>query len=590
MTAEEFAGKCGKAKHFSWGWKALCPAHDDKEPSLSIRQDADKMRLKCHAGCTDEDILKAAGCTVADLFLEPRTTVHAGPRLSFDQRIEESYSYQTEEGEEHYQVCRLHSPKDFRVRHLNPLGSYEWNLNGQTHYPYRLPRILEAIRRGETIYVVEGEKDVHAVEDAGGYATCNHGGALKWRSLHSEWIKGSSRVVIVADKDPEEKKFAGQKHAEQVKASLDELGIPCQIVYAKTGKDAADHLSAGFELDDWAEYVSPFLPAPKPYRFKALTVDDLANMPEKPMLIKGLLGVKDRWMFFGRSGGGKTLTILDLLVCAASGGIWAGHFECERPLKVAYCTSEGTFGIPRRLLACLGHNGLEYADIRDNMRFFLDVPQVFQTDGERSIHNFADEIMDQGFIPDILVLDTLNKASLGSKEADNSEAALICDTLAQVGEKLGCSSGFVHHTGWENADRPRGATAYVGDMDLILRQDLPTEASDGKIHLFKGKDIAPFEPIPFAISSRDGTAVVSIRPLDLDTSSAVVHLVVYAMMDKLDQEWWSATELNKVIPSYSPTVIGTACTRDSQRQSGRLLQWNGSRDPKRWKLVPPRAQ
>jgi hypothetical protein len=34
------------------GWHALCPAHDDKHPSLSIKEGEGKVLLFCHAGCT----------------------------------------------------------------------------------------------------------------------------------------------------------------------------------------------------------------------------------------------------------------------------------------------------------------------------------------------------------------------------------------------------------------------------------------------------------------------------------------------------------------------------------------------------------
>ena len=53
-------------------WTALCPAHDDRRPSLSIREaDDGKILLHCWAGCGAADIVNALGLTLADLF--PRT-------------------------------------------------------------------------------------------------------------------------------------------------------------------------------------------------------------------------------------------------------------------------------------------------------------------------------------------------------------------------------------------------------------------------------------------------------------------------------------------------------------------------------------
>ncbi len=50
-------------------WIALCPAHGDKSPSLSIRLADDKILLHCFAGCTAEEVTKAAGLSIKDLFL-----------------------------------------------------------------------------------------------------------------------------------------------------------------------------------------------------------------------------------------------------------------------------------------------------------------------------------------------------------------------------------------------------------------------------------------------------------------------------------------------------------------------------------------
>ena len=47
---------------------ACCPAHDDKNPSLSLKLQPDRVLVKCFAGCTAETVCRALGLTVADLF------------------------------------------------------------------------------------------------------------------------------------------------------------------------------------------------------------------------------------------------------------------------------------------------------------------------------------------------------------------------------------------------------------------------------------------------------------------------------------------------------------------------------------------
>jgi putative DNA primase/helicase len=57
------------AKRSGEGWKAKCPAHDDRVPSLSIKEGSDgRVLLHCHAGCSIDDILRALGLTLRDLF------------------------------------------------------------------------------------------------------------------------------------------------------------------------------------------------------------------------------------------------------------------------------------------------------------------------------------------------------------------------------------------------------------------------------------------------------------------------------------------------------------------------------------------
>ena len=52
-------------------WKALCPAHRDHSPSLSVREAEDaKVLLHCWAGCSAEDVCRAIGLSLADLFSE----------------------------------------------------------------------------------------------------------------------------------------------------------------------------------------------------------------------------------------------------------------------------------------------------------------------------------------------------------------------------------------------------------------------------------------------------------------------------------------------------------------------------------------
>jgi hypothetical protein len=58
MNAEIIARALGGRK-VGQGWTARCPAHDDREPSLSIRDADGKVLVRCHAGCNQRDVIAA---------------------------------------------------------------------------------------------------------------------------------------------------------------------------------------------------------------------------------------------------------------------------------------------------------------------------------------------------------------------------------------------------------------------------------------------------------------------------------------------------------------------------------------------------
>ena len=58
MKAEAIAKALGGRKA-GGGWMARCPAHDDREPSLSIRDKDGKVLVRCHAGCDQGRVIAA---------------------------------------------------------------------------------------------------------------------------------------------------------------------------------------------------------------------------------------------------------------------------------------------------------------------------------------------------------------------------------------------------------------------------------------------------------------------------------------------------------------------------------------------------
>jgi hypothetical protein len=71
---ENLISRLDKVKGRNGSWTARCPAHDDKGPSLAVREGEDgRVLLHCFAGCETANVLGALGMGMTDLF-PPRET------------------------------------------------------------------------------------------------------------------------------------------------------------------------------------------------------------------------------------------------------------------------------------------------------------------------------------------------------------------------------------------------------------------------------------------------------------------------------------------------------------------------------------
>ena len=81
MNAQAFLDRIRCVHRYGDGWMALCPAHCDKSPSLSIHERNGKILLYCFAGCSVEAICAAVKIEVRDLFTEPRRPPKSEPLI-----------------------------------------------------------------------------------------------------------------------------------------------------------------------------------------------------------------------------------------------------------------------------------------------------------------------------------------------------------------------------------------------------------------------------------------------------------------------------------------------------------------------------
>lgn len=223
VELKDILTKVQKAKRLSDGsFMALCPAHDDKTPSLQITLNENKILLFCHAGCATEAVIQSLGLTMGDLFLEPR-----GPK-----KIVATYDYKDENSNVLFQVCRT-QPKSFLQRHSDGKGGWIWSTKGVRKVLYHLPDILKA----PIVYFVEGEKDADALWECGLVATTSPGGSKNWRPEYAQCLYGK-KVIIIPDNDE-----AGYAYARDVASALmEKCELACILLEAK---DIADWLAQG---------------------------------------------------------------------------------------------------------------------------------------------------------------------------------------------------------------------------------------------------------------------------------------------------------------------------------------------------------
>ncbi len=71
--AENLLSRLDGARQVGAGrWMALCPAHEDRRPSLSIRETEDsRILLHCFSGCGAADVLSSIGMSLSALFPTP---------------------------------------------------------------------------------------------------------------------------------------------------------------------------------------------------------------------------------------------------------------------------------------------------------------------------------------------------------------------------------------------------------------------------------------------------------------------------------------------------------------------------------------
>lgn len=289
MRLENFLEKLSGVRQGSEpdSWVALCPGHDDKHPSLSIKLTPDEtILLKCHAGCTVKQITDALGLKLGDLFATKfkkteKTTWNAWLHKNDTQfwrnvNMPQEEKKETEQYSDSWEelVAQLEKKygsiknkwlyqdnsnnvigvvlrwdkEDGKV--IRPISKHEkgWKLGAMPN-----PRPLFGLKKtetAETIFVVEGEKCAEKLQKMGVPCVTSSGGAQA--AAKTDWspLRGKL-VIIIPDNDK-----AGKEYAEQVAKLC--LGVGAHKVKIFDLKKHAPELPEGGDIFDLLEGDSWF--------------------------------------------------------------------------------------------------------------------------------------------------------------------------------------------------------------------------------------------------------------------------------------------------------------------------------------------
>lgn len=560
------------------GYKALCPAHDDNDPSLDVDPgDTQPVLFKCRSGqCSHEEILAAIGLTEADI---------CNPREQADRpTVVAEYRYTDEHGAPLYVVKRYEPGFDGKAKSFaqyRPNGGK--GIKGVRRVVYRLPEVLAAIQAGRRVWVVEGEKDADRLTALGEVATCNSGGTGNpWPRSYADWFVGAD-VVIVADNDD-----GGRKHAHRVAELLAPVAKSIVIVRAAVGRDKADvsdHLAAGYGLDDLVPLDvdqapnEPTAPDPPPEEVPAapigaeLVIRRLSDVaaevdarPPRPWLFEPVWAAGDYGVMSAQDKAGKTWAILDAAISAAAGQSWLSAFPSRTTGPVLVFLGEGSDAkMIRRLRAIGAHKGLtrEQVDALPILLCFR-APQLAREAHMAIIANTLDE-----YRPVLLIVDPLYLAAGGANGADLYAMGALLGNIQHIAQTYGASLLVAHHwnkTGEGNGhNRSSGVGPGAWGRVLISvgvlnsRTDPDTKETTVRLKwAFKGDEIAEDEH----------TFVRRVRAQDpTDLNSPLVYSI-----EPTDEPADEQTEQDPKLAGLRPSTVRVLTVLQSSARSQTVSQ------------------
>lgn len=290
-SSDRIASAFGLPSSAPGTYTVRCPAHDDRNPSLSVTIKPDKALVTCHANCPTDAILQAVGLKSAELFFDEKL---------MQRREVTRYDYGS------YVKVR-YEPKSFAFfdKSGNP------GLNGYEHALYHLQDVETAKAGNHAVFLPEGEMDADTIrEKLQCIAVSLDCGALPANASPArlkplDALEGAT-VYILPDQDA-----PGRIHAESCAKYLNRKAKTVYIVNVPQGKDVTEYFERGGTPEAFRELCAAAEPYKEPEKKSPIyTFSWGDNPPEVKPLLKfkgtGILWPEGIALLTGPQGKGKS--------------------------------------------------------------------------------------------------------------------------------------------------------------------------------------------------------------------------------------------------------------------------------------------
>jgi len=262
-------------------------------------------------------------------------------------------------------------------------------------------------------------------------------------------------------------------------------------------------------------------------------------------VIDGLFCRGDLVALYGPAKSAKTFLALDMAMSAATGSAWCnGRFGVPKGRTIVYCAGEGIRGLKRRWQSVSDHYSAEHEAMSRIITVPL-VPQLFEEGiAPGGVGQFITAIADglPGEQVDLIVIDTLNRASVGANENSAQDIGVILAHCSQIQKETGAAVMLVHHADKQGVTL-RGSSALRAAVDVALKVD---PRSGGKFQLICDaiKDGERFDPLSFDLFPIHESVVVNWLA-DEDEAPGRTHTDrVLEYMGLHPEDWNSSTDIS----------------------------------------------